>query len=86
MIFQSSARDQLSMYSMSIFIQVSKSTASRPLMAHRHIGPHHGKKQHFGFVKHDAGREPNPREAAMFAIPKTPRHPARTRGRGAAGA
>ena len=37
----------------------------------KHIGAHHGKKQHFGFVKHDVGREPNPREAAMFAIPKS---------------
>lgn len=35
-----------------------------------HIGPHHGKKQNFGFIKHDAGKEPDPDEATMFVIPK----------------
>src|SRR6266702_322495 len=38
-IFQSSASDQLSMYCISIFIQVSKSTASRPETAHRQVSP-----------------------------------------------
>jgi hypothetical protein len=38
-IFQSSANDQVSMYCMSIFIQVSKSTASRPATAHKHVSP-----------------------------------------------
>ncbi|MCX4591804.1 tryptophan 7-halogenase [Streptomyces sp. NBC_01549] len=34
------------------------------------IGPHHGRKQSFGFVTHKKGREPDPREATMFVIPK----------------
>jgi tetracycline 7-halogenase / FADH2 O2-dependent halogenase len=36
----------------------------------RHIGPHHGKKQSFGFVKHNPGEEPDPTESTMFVIPK----------------
>lgn len=36
----------------------------------KNLGPSHGKKQSFGFVKHAKGREPNPREATMFIIPK----------------
>ncbi|MFE1291390.1 NAD(P)/FAD-dependent oxidoreductase [Streptomyces sp. NPDC058751] len=36
----------------------------------KHIGPHHGRKQSFGFVKHRPNREPDPREATMFVIPK----------------
>ncbi|MFF6956689.1 FAD-dependent monooxygenase [Streptomyces sp. NPDC008317] len=44
------------------------------LLDHRsvteHIGPTHGKKQSFGFVKHDKGQEPDPRETTMFVIPK----------------
>ncbi|MDH6132649.1 FADH2 O2-dependent halogenase [Kitasatospora sp. MAA4] len=34
------------------------------------LGPSHGKKQSFGFVKHKKGQEPDPREANMFIIPK----------------
>ncbi|MFJ5230600.1 NAD(P)/FAD-dependent oxidoreductase [Kitasatospora sp. NPDC088391] len=34
------------------------------------IGPHHGRKQSFGFVRHTPDREPDPREATMFVIPK----------------
>lgn len=34
------------------------------------IGPHHGRKQSFGFVTHRPGREPDPHEATMFVIPK----------------
>lgn len=34
------------------------------------LGPSHGKKQSFGFVRHDKGQEPDPREATMFIIPK----------------
>nr|WSX75113.1 NAD(P)/FAD-dependent oxidoreductase [Streptomyces sp. NBC_00899] len=34
------------------------------------IGPHHGRKQSFGFVKHRPNREPDPREATLFVIPK----------------
>lgn len=34
------------------------------------IGPHHGRKQSFGFVKHSPGQEPDPEEATMFIIPK----------------
>ncbi|MFI7277203.1 NAD(P)/FAD-dependent oxidoreductase [Streptomyces sp. NPDC049879] len=34
------------------------------------IGPHHGRKQSFGFVTHRPGREPDPREATLFVIPK----------------
>jgi FADH2 O2-dependent halogenase len=37
----------------------------------KHIGPHHGKKQHFAFVKQNEGQEPDPNEAAIFAIPKS---------------
>ncbi|MEV6009392.1 FAD-dependent monooxygenase [Streptomyces sp. NPDC051976] len=36
----------------------------------KHIGPTSGRKQSFGFVKHDVGKEPDPREATMFVIPK----------------
>jgi tetracycline 7-halogenase / FADH2 O2-dependent halogenase len=36
----------------------------------RNLGPSHGRKQSFGFVKHEAGKEPDPREATMFIIPK----------------
>ncbi|MHA6758321.1 NAD(P)/FAD-dependent oxidoreductase [Streptacidiphilus sp. PAMC 29251] len=35
-----------------------------------HIGPFHGKKQSFGFVRHEEGKEPDPAEATMFIIPK----------------
>jgi FADH2 O2-dependent halogenase len=35
-----------------------------------HIGPFHGRKQSFGFVRHRKNREPDPREATMFVIPK----------------
>jgi FADH2 O2-dependent halogenase len=35
-----------------------------------HIGPFHGKKQSFGFIKQTPGVEPDPREATMFVIPK----------------
>jgi FADH2 O2-dependent halogenase len=46
----------------------------RHLLDHRsvaeHIGPFHGRKQSFGFVRHEAGQEPDPRETTMFAIPK----------------
>ncbi|GGR68260.1 NAD(P)/FAD-dependent oxidoreductase [Streptomyces roseolus] len=35
-----------------------------------HMGPHHGRKQSFGFVTHRENREPDPREATMFVIPK----------------
>jgi FADH2 O2-dependent halogenase len=34
------------------------------------IGPQHGKKQSFGFIRHDAGQEPDPDQATMFVIPK----------------
>ncbi|MFJ1752876.1 NAD(P)/FAD-dependent oxidoreductase [Kitasatospora sp. NPDC088134] len=34
------------------------------------IGPQHGRKQSFGFVRHTPNREPDPREATMFVIPK----------------
>jgi len=36
----------------------------------RHIGPQHGRKENFGFVRHEAGREPHPEQATMFVIPK----------------
>ena len=36
----------------------------------KNIGPHHGRKQSFGFVRHTPDREPDPREATMFIIPK----------------
>jgi tetracycline 7-halogenase / FADH2 O2-dependent halogenase len=36
----------------------------------RHIGPMHGKKQNFGFIKHEPGQEPDPEQANMFVIPK----------------
>lgn len=34
------------------------------------LGAHHGRKQSFGFVSHRPNREPDPREVAMFVIPK----------------
>jgi FADH2 O2-dependent halogenase len=34
------------------------------------IGPFHGRKQSFGYIKHNEGQEPDPREATMFTIPK----------------
>jgi FADH2 O2-dependent halogenase len=37
----------------------------------KHIGPSHGKKQNFGFVRHDEGKEPDPSETAVFSIPKS---------------
>jgi FADH2 O2-dependent halogenase len=36
----------------------------------RHIGPMHGKKQNFGFIKHEPSQEPDPEQANMFVIPK----------------
>lgn len=36
----------------------------------KNLGPYHGRKQSFGFVRHEPGREPDPREATMFVIPK----------------
>ena len=36
----------------------------------KHIGPHHGRKQSFGFIRQVPGEEPDPREATMFVIPK----------------
>lgn len=36
----------------------------------KNIGPFHGKKQSFGFIKQNPGVEPDPREATMFVIPK----------------
>jgi FADH2 O2-dependent halogenase len=34
-----------------------------------HIGPHHGKMQGFGFVRHVEGQEPEPEETTMFGNP-----------------
>src|SRR3954453_20598410 len=36
----------------------------------KYIGPAHGKKQSFGFIRQVPGQEPDPREATMFVIPK----------------
>ena len=36
----------------------------------KNISPLHGKKQNFGFVKHEPRREPDPQESTMFVIPK----------------
>jgi FADH2 O2-dependent halogenase len=36
----------------------------------KHIGPFHGRKQSFGFVRHEAGKEPSPDETNTFVIPK----------------
>ena len=36
----------------------------------QHIGPLHGRKQSFGFIRQVPGQEPDPREATMFVIPK----------------
>lgn len=38
--------------------------------ATEHIGPFHGQKQHFGFIRHEPHKEPDPRESTMFVIPK----------------
>jgi tetracycline 7-halogenase / FADH2 O2-dependent halogenase len=35
------------------------------------ISPLHGRKKSFGFVKHEPGKEPNPDETNMLALPKT---------------
>ncbi|WP_031518314.1 NAD(P)/FAD-dependent oxidoreductase [Streptomyces sp. NRRL F-5123] len=34
------------------------------------VGPTHGVKVHFGFVRHEVGKEPNPAESTQFAIPR----------------
>jgi FADH2 O2-dependent halogenase len=39
-------------------------------VANERIGPFHGQKQSFGFVKHDPGREPDPDEATIYVVPK----------------
>ncbi|MFC7310786.1 NAD(P)/FAD-dependent oxidoreductase [Streptomyces monticola] len=36
----------------------------------RDIGPTFGTKAHFGFMKHEEGKEPDPREATQLALPK----------------
>lgn len=36
----------------------------------RDIGPQFGTKAHFGFMRHEAGREPDPREATQLVLPK----------------
>ena len=36
----------------------------------RDIGPTFGTKAHFGFLKHEVGKEPDPREATQLALPK----------------
>jgi tetracycline 7-halogenase / FADH2 O2-dependent halogenase len=36
----------------------------------RDIGPVFGSKAHFGFMRHEPGKEPDPREATQLAIPK----------------
>jgi tetracycline 7-halogenase / FADH2 O2-dependent halogenase len=36
----------------------------------REIGPMVGTKVHFGFIKHNLGKEPDPTETTQFAIPK----------------
>lgn len=36
----------------------------------KNIGPHHGRKQSFGFVSQRANQEPDPEEATLFVIPK----------------
>jgi tetracycline 7-halogenase / FADH2 O2-dependent halogenase len=36
----------------------------------KYIGPFHGRKQSFGFMRHTPGNEPDPREATQFVIPK----------------
>lgn len=36
----------------------------------RDIGPTHGVKVHFGFIRHNEGQEPDPLETTQFAIPK----------------
>ncbi|EMF01280.1 FAD dependent oxidoreductase [Streptomyces mobaraensis NBRC 13819 = DSM 40847] len=37
---------------------------------HRNLGPRHGRKQSFGFIRHEPGAEPDPEEATMFVIPR----------------
>ena len=39
-------------------------------VANEHIGPFHGQKQSFGFVKHTPGQEPDPRESTIYVVPK----------------
>jgi FADH2 O2-dependent halogenase len=39
-------------------------------VTNRVVGPTHGVKVHFGFVRHDVGKEPDPAESTQFAIPK----------------
>lgn len=36
----------------------------------RDIGPSFGVKEHFGFMRHEPGKEPDPREATQLVIPK----------------
>ena len=36
----------------------------------KNIGPVFGSKGHFGFMRHEPGKEPNPKEATQLAIPK----------------
>jgi len=36
----------------------------------REVGPMVGTKVHFGFIRHDKGKEPDPKETTQFAIPK----------------
>jgi FADH2 O2-dependent halogenase len=36
----------------------------------KRIGPFHGQKQSFGFVKHRPGQEPDPRESTIYVVPK----------------
>jgi len=36
----------------------------------RDVGPMHGVKIHFGFIRHNKGQEPDPEETTQFAIPK----------------
>lgn len=60
------------------WLQILSARFDVPELAHlfdvkattRHIGPHHGKKQSFGFIRQVPGQEPDPREATMFVIPK----------------
>jgi FADH2 O2-dependent halogenase len=36
----------------------------------REVGPMVGTKVHFGFIRHDKGKEPHPEQTTQFAIPK----------------
>jgi len=38
--------------------------------ANETIGPFHGQKQSFGFVRHQAGQEPDPEESTIYVVPK----------------